>query len=89
LFDVIVLKLDNISFREKCARRENTLKIPSPTKLSQLGHFPPANQAGRLAGPVFYVYVFSLVWLVIQNCILLRAFLKVPKFEIFLLLGLS
>jgi hypothetical protein len=38
----------------------NTLKIPSPTKLARLGHFPPASQAGRLAGPVFYVYVFSL-----------------------------
>jgi hypothetical protein len=37
----------------------NTLKLPSPTKLAQLGHFPPASQAARLAGPVFYVYVFS------------------------------
>jgi hypothetical protein len=39
----------------------NTLKIPSPTKLARLGYFPPARQAGRLAGPVFYVFVFSLV----------------------------
>ena len=39
----------------------NTLKLPSPTKLARLGHFPPAIQAGRLAGPVFYVYAFSLV----------------------------
>jgi hypothetical protein len=39
----------------------NTLKIPSPTKLARLGHFPAASQAGRLAGPVFYLYVFSLV----------------------------
>jgi hypothetical protein len=39
----------------------NTLKITSPTKLARLGHFPPASQPGRLAGPVFYVYVFSLV----------------------------
>jgi hypothetical protein len=39
----------------------NTLKLPSPTKLAQLGHFPPGSQAGRLAGPVFYVYVFYLV----------------------------
>jgi hypothetical protein len=31
------------------------------TNLARLGHFPPASQAGRLAGPVFYVYVFSLV----------------------------
>jgi hypothetical protein len=38
----------------------NTLKLQSPTKLTRLGHFPPANQVGRLAGPVFYVYVFSL-----------------------------
>jgi hypothetical protein len=40
----------------------NSLKLPSPTKLAQLGHFPPASQAGRLAGPVFLctVYVFSL-----------------------------
>jgi hypothetical protein len=30
------------------------------TKLGRLGHFPPASQAGRLAGPVFYVDVFSL-----------------------------
>ncbi len=41
----------------------NTLqKLPSPTKLTPLGHFLPASQAGRLAGPVFYVYVFSLVF---------------------------
>jgi hypothetical protein len=36
-------------------------KLPSPTNLARLGHFPPASQAGRLAGPVFYLYVFSLV----------------------------
>jgi hypothetical protein len=35
-------------------------KLP-PTKLARLGHFPPASQAGRLAGLVFYVYVFSLI----------------------------
>jgi hypothetical protein len=34
--------------------------IPSPTNLAQLGHFPPVSHAGRLAGPEFYVYVFSL-----------------------------
>jgi hypothetical protein len=38
------------------------LKLLSPTNLARLGHFPPASQAGRLAGPVFYVYVFSLVF---------------------------
>jgi hypothetical protein len=60
---VSVLKLSNVSFRGKCARMGNTLqKLPSPTKLARLGHFPPASQAGRLAGPVFYVYVFSLVF---------------------------
>ncbi len=60
-YDVSVLKLSNVSFRGKCARMGNTLKLPSPTKLAQLGHFPPGSQAGRLAGPVFYVYVFYLV----------------------------
>jgi hypothetical protein len=29
-------------------------KLPLPTKLARLGHFPPASQAGRLVGPVFY-----------------------------------
>ncbi len=59
--DVSVLKLSNVSFRGKCARMGNSIKLLSPTKLARLGHFPPASQAGRLAGPVFYVYVFSLV----------------------------
>jgi hypothetical protein len=59
-YDVSVLKHYNVSFRGRCVRMGNTLKIPSPTKLARLGHFPPASQAGRLAGPVFYVYVFSL-----------------------------
>jgi hypothetical protein len=58
--NVSVLKLSNVSFRGKCARIGNNLKLPSPTKLARLGHFPPASQAGRLAGPVFYVCVFSL-----------------------------
>jgi hypothetical protein len=43
---------------EKYARMGNTL--PSPTKLARLGHFPPASQAGRLAGPRFYYNVYSL-----------------------------
>jgi hypothetical protein len=34
----------------------HSLKLPSPTKFHRLGHFPPASQAGRLAGLVFYVY---------------------------------
>jgi hypothetical protein len=54
-----VLKLSNVSFRGKCARMGNTLKLPSPTKLARLGYFPPASQAGRLADPVFYVCLFS------------------------------
>jgi hypothetical protein len=37
----------------------NTLKLPSPAKLAQLSHFPPASQVDRLAGLVFYVYLFS------------------------------
>jgi len=37
-----------------------TLKDVITKKLARLGHFPPASQAGCLAGPVFYVYVFSL-----------------------------
>jgi hypothetical protein len=60
-YDVSVLKLSNVSFRGKCARTGHPLKLSSPTKLARLGHFPPASQPGRLAGPVFYVYVFSLV----------------------------
>jgi hypothetical protein len=35
-------------------------KATITTKLARLGHFPPASQAGLLAGPVFYVYAFSL-----------------------------
>ncbi len=54
-YDISVLKLYNVSFRGRCARRGNTLKLPSPTKVARLGHYPPASQAGSLAGPVFYV----------------------------------
>ncbi len=40
----------------------NTLKLPSSTKFARLlGHFPPASQAGRLAGPVFYSMYISLL----------------------------
>ncbi len=60
-YDVSVLKLYNVSFWGRCARMGNNLKLQSPTKLARLSHFPPASQAGHLAGPVFYVYVFSLV----------------------------
>jgi hypothetical protein len=39
-YDVNVLKLTNISFRGKCARIGNILKLPSPRKLAWPGHFP-------------------------------------------------
>jgi hypothetical protein len=43
----------------QCALMGNTLKLPSPKKLTRLANFPlAASQAGRLAGPAFYVYVF-------------------------------
>jgi hypothetical protein len=62
-YEASVLNLSNVSFLGKCARIGNTAKIPSPTKLARLSHFPPASQAGRLAGPVFYsmytVCIFS------------------------------
>jgi hypothetical protein len=57
-YDLRVLKLYNVSFMGRCARTGHPLKLPSTTKLARLGHFPPASQAGGLAGPVFYVSVF-------------------------------
>jgi hypothetical protein len=55
----------DVSLRKKiggiCAETGYPLKQLSPTNLARLGHFPPASQAGRLAGPVFYVYAFSLL----------------------------
>jgi hypothetical protein len=65
-YDESVLKLSKVSFREKCARSGHLLKLQSPTKLARLGHFPPASQVGRLAGTVFYVYIFYLV--VLSGC---------------------
>jgi hypothetical protein len=64
-YDESVLKLSKVSFRGKCARTGHPLKLPSPTKPARLGHFPPASQAGRVAGPVFYamLYIFSLAGL--------------------------
>jgi hypothetical protein len=61
-YDVSVLKLPNVSFRGKYARMGNSLKLPSPTKLARLGHFPPASHAG---GPpcrpgVLYIFLFSV-----------------------------
>jgi hypothetical protein len=57
-YDESVLKLSKVSFWGKCARTGHPLKIPSPTKLTRLGHFPLVNQAGRFAGPVFYTKYF-------------------------------
>jgi hypothetical protein len=59
-YNVSVLKLYNVSSRGRCARTGHPLKLPSPKKLARPGHFPPASQAGRLAGPVFNEYVFSM-----------------------------
>ncbi len=68
-YNVSVIKLYNVSFRRKCTRRGQPLKLPSPTKLARPGHFPPASQAGRLAGLVFYVYVF--LWLLHKTSVVL------------------
>jgi hypothetical protein len=53
----------DVSVRKKmggggiCAETGYPLKLPSLTNLARLGQFPPASQAGRLAGPVFYVHI--------------------------------
>jgi hypothetical protein len=62
-YDVGVLKLSNVSMFHSGEMRMHGKhsKLPSPTKLARLGHFPPASQEGRLAGPVFYI--FSLRYL--------------------------
>jgi hypothetical protein len=52
-YDVSVLK----KMGGRCAQTAPPLKLLSPTKLAWLGHFPPASQAGRLTGPVFYWWV--------------------------------
>jgi hypothetical protein len=49
-----------VSFRGKCVHKGHLLKLPSPTKLARLGHFPPASRAGYLAGPVFYTIAVLL-----------------------------
>ncbi len=62
-YDENVLKLSKASFRPgKCALMGDPSKLPSPTKLAWLGHFPPASQAGRLAGPVFYTISSLCLW---------------------------
>ncbi len=59
-YDESVLKLSKVSSRGKCAHMGHLLKLQTPTQLARLGHFPPAGQAGCLAGPVFYVSIFSM-----------------------------
>ncbi len=63
-YDENVLNLSKVSFLEKCARMGHPLKLPSPTKLAWLGHFPPASQAGPLpsglAGSVFCISFLCL-----------------------------
>ncbi len=56
-YDVSVLK----KLGGRCAQTGHPLKLPSPTKLARRGHFTPASQAGRLAGPMLYEYGFSLL----------------------------
>jgi hypothetical protein len=58
--DKSVLKLSKVSFRGKCARMGNPLKLPSPTKLANKTHFSPASQTGHFAGPVFHT--ISFLW---------------------------
>jgi hypothetical protein len=60
-YDESKLKQSKVSFQGKCVHTGIPLKLPSPTKLGRLGHFPPARQAGRRAGPVFYTVSFLWV----------------------------
>jgi hypothetical protein len=60
-YDISVLKKMCVGGGGRCAQTGHPLKLPLPTKLARLDHFSPASQAGRLAGLMFYVYVFSLV----------------------------
>ncbi len=39
-YDESVLKLSKVSYWGKCTRTGHPLKLPSPTKLAWLGHFP-------------------------------------------------
>jgi hypothetical protein len=41
-YDESVIKLSKVSLWGKCARTGHLLKLPSPTKLARLSHFPPA-----------------------------------------------
>jgi hypothetical protein len=59
-YDVSVSKLSNVSFRARCARMGNSLKIPSPTKFARLGHFPPASKPAAL--PARCSMYLSFLW---------------------------
>ncbi len=53
------------------ARKGHPLKLPSPKKIAQLGHFPIASQAGRHAGPVcsiLYLF-FGPTCLAVTRCL--------------------
>jgi hypothetical protein len=50
-YDVSVLK----KMKGRCAQTGHPLKLPSPTKLARLGHFPPASRPGDLS-----ICLFSL-----------------------------
>jgi len=39
----------------------------SATNLARLGHFPPASQAGQLAGRVFYVHYMYFLWVYLKG----------------------
>jgi hypothetical protein len=64
-YDVNVLK----KMGGKMRTDRTPSQAPITTKLARLGHFPPASQAGRLAGLVFYVYVFSLGICIAPQCL--------------------
>jgi hypothetical protein len=58
-----VLSTYDVSVRKKMGGNMRRDRLPSKATISnksrrpRLGHFPPASQAGRLAGPVFYVHI--------------------------------
>ncbi len=55
-----VLSLSKVSFRGKCASTGHPLKLPSPTKLARLGHFPQL--ARRAATPARCSMYISFLW---------------------------
>jgi hypothetical protein len=60
-YDENVLKLSKVTIRGKGASTGHPIKLPSPTKLARLSHFPPAiarRAALPCRGPVFYTISF-------------------------------